>query len=109
VTGEEAPVEAATMVNPADSEAPPPGAGLTTVIVALSTDAMSLAGIEAVSVVAFINVVLRLELFHRTVELLMKFVPVTLNVNAEPPAVAELGEMDTSVGAGLEATVIVKG
>ena len=43
----------------------------------------------------------RLDQFHLTTELLTKFVPVTVNVKEEPPAVVELGLMLESVGTGL--------
>jgi len=38
----------------------------------------------------------------------MKLLPVTVMVNAGPPAVAELGEMDVRVGTGLLAGLMVK-
>src|SRR4030042_2052634 len=38
----------------------------------------------------------------------MKLVPLTVNVNAEPPAVAELGLRLVVVGTGLSGTLIVK-
>jgi hypothetical protein len=39
--------------------------------------------------------------FHRTVELEMKLAPVSVNVKADPPAVAVLGEIPVRVGMGL--------
>ena len=44
--------------------------------------------------------------FHLTTELEMKLVPVTVRVNAEPPAVAELGLKLLSVGTGLGAIMV---
>ena len=45
--------------------------------------------------------------FHRTFEVETKPVPVTVRVKADPPAVAELGEMEVRVGAGLFGAVMV--
>lgn len=61
---------------------------------------MSLAGIDAVSFVLRTNVVVRLLPFHRTTDELMKFDPFTVSVNAAPPAVALVGEMELTVGTG---------
>ena len=64
---------------------PPPGEGLTTVIVAVPGDAMRADGTVAVSCVALTNVVTRLFLFQTTTEptglpaLCTKFVPFTVN------------------------------
>ena len=44
--------------------------------------------------------------FHLTTELEMKLVPVTVRVNPEPPAVAELGLKLLSVGTGLGAIMV---
>lgn len=63
--------------------------------------ARSLAGIVAVTCVALTKVVARFEPFHCTMEFETKFVPVAVNVNAAPAAVALEGEMLVSVGAGL--------
>lgn len=52
--------------------------------------------------------VVRATPFHRTEELGIKPVPVTVRVKAGPPAVAELGEMEMMVGAGLLAGLMVK-
>ncbi len=85
----------------AAADVPPPGAGLTTDTEALPTLAISLAAIAAVTCVALTKVVVRSEPFQRTTELETKLVPFTVNVNPEPPAVALVGEMVASVGAGL--------
>jgi hypothetical protein len=87
-------------------EVPPPGAGLKTVTEAVPAVAMSAAVIETVSWVAETYVVVRFDPFQRTTELLMKFVPVTVSVNAEPPAVADEGLRLLRVGTGLAATIV---
>lgn len=50
------------------------------------------------------NVVVRFDPFHRTVEFETKFEPFTVNVKAGPPAAAELGLMLVSTGAAAETT-----
>ena len=70
---------------------------------------MSLAGICAVSWAAEIKVVGRFDPFQRTSDELTKLVPVTVRVNAAPPAVAELGMRLIRVGAGGGGCVIVNG
>ena len=90
----------ATMPTLTELEAPPPGAGLNTVILAVPALAISAAGICAVSWVLLTKVVVRSAPFQRTTELLMKFVPLTVNVNAAPPAVSELGLTLLMVGVG---------
>jgi hypothetical protein len=99
---------AALMVNVFAEEVPPPGVGLTTVTLAVPADAMSVAGIAAVSCEAETYVVVRANPFHRTDELEIKPVPVTVRVKAGPPAVAELGERVVMVGTGLLAALMVK-
>ena len=69
-------------------EAPPPGAGLNTLTDAAPGSAMSAAGIAAVNCVALIYVVTRSEPFHLTTDPLIKLAPLTVRVNADPPAVA---------------------
>jgi hypothetical protein len=86
-------------VNPL--EVPPPGKGFTTVTVAVPPVAMSLAKIAAVNCVLLTKVVVRGLPFHCTTELETKLVPVTVSVNAAPPAVALVGESEVTVGAGL--------
>ncbi len=81
-------------------EAPPPGVGLKTVIVAGPSVIRSLAGICAVSWVLLTKFVVRLAPFHRTVAPLTKPAPVTVSVNAEPPPLAEAGFKPLSVGSG---------
>jgi hypothetical protein len=62
---------------------------------------MSAARIEAVICVALTYVVVRFVPFQRTTEPEMKFVPLTVNVKADPPAVAEEGLRLVVVGTGL--------
>jgi hypothetical protein len=82
-------------------EVPPPGDGLTTVTLVVPATAMSAAMIAAVTCVLLTNVLVRLEPFHCTVDVLTKLVPLTVSVNAAPPAVAEAGLRLVIVGAGL--------
>jgi len=65
--------------------------------------AMSVAVISAVSSVALTNVVGRDDPFQRTVELEMKPVPLTSNVNAASPAVMDEGIRPVRVGGGMSA------
>ena len=81
-------------------DVPPPGAALTTVIGTLPGLATSPAPIAAVSCVELTNVVVRAALFQRTTDPDTKLVPLTVSVNADPPAVALLGTSEVSVGRG---------
>jgi len=81
-------------------ELPPPGAGLTTVMGTFPPAAISLAEIWAVSTVELLKVVVRMLPFHCTVEDEMKLLPFTVSVNAAPPAVALLGEIEVIAGMG---------
>jgi len=65
--------------------------GFATVTLAVPVEAMSLAGIAAVSREALTNVVVRFDPFHLTVELETKFVPSTVKVKAGPPVGNVLG------------------
>jgi hypothetical protein len=89
------------IVNANPLDVPPPGVGVETVTVAVPPDAMSAASIPACKLVPETNVVARAVPFHCTVEEVMKFAPVTVSVNAAPPAVAEFVLKDVIVGAGL--------
>jgi hypothetical protein len=62
---------------------------------------ISEAGIAAVNWVEETNVVVRSEPFHLTTDPEMKLVPLTVNVKADPPAVAEEGLRFVVVGKGL--------
>src|SRR6267142_2098801 len=81
-------------------DVPPPGAGLKTVTRAVPAVRRSVAGIVAVSWVADTYVVGRLVPFHRTIELVTKFVPVTVSVNPELPAVTRFGTRLVVPGTG---------
>src|SRR5260370_20065733 len=71
-------------------------------------EAMSLAGIAAVTCVALANVVVRFEPLTWTVAPFTKFEPLAVSVKAGPPAVAVLGEMLVRDGGGV-VTVKVTG
>ena len=75
--------------------------GLTTPMESVPAEAMSLAGIEAVSCVLLTNVVVRFEPFTWTTDPFTKFEPLAVSVKAGPPAVAVLGEMLASDGGEL--------
>ena len=79
----------------------PPGAGFVTVTVAVPAAAISAAVIAAVSWVALTNVVVLAAPLNFTTDVDTNPVPFTVNVNAAPPAVALVGEIEVSVGAGL--------
>jgi hypothetical protein len=89
-------------------EVPPPGGGENTVTCAVPATAMSEAGIAAVNLVAETNVVARSSPFQRTTELVTNLLPLTVSVNAAPPAVREEGLRLVVVGTGLSGTLIVK-
>ena len=82
-------------------DVPPPGVGFITVTDAVPAAAMSLAGTEAVTFVPLTYFVVSPVPFQRTVEVETKFVPVTVRVNAAPPAVAPGGESELAFGDGL--------
>ena len=94
------------IVNVSEFEVPPPGVGFKTVIAAVPELAMSAAVIVAVNCVALTNVVTRALPFHCAVDPLMKFVPVSVIVNAAPPAPVEVGEIAVSVGTGFAALIV---
>src|SRR5262245_64273918 len=85
-------------------EVPPPG--FTTLTCAVPAALMSVAGIAAVSWVALTNVVLRAAPFHCTTEPETKLLPLTVSVNAGPPAVALLGARVVRPGAGVPALIV---
>jgi len=87
-------------------EVPPPGAGFTTVTLALPTEAISLAWIAAVSWLLETNVVVRSEPPHFTTAPLTKLVPLTVSVKPAPPAVAEEGLKPVRLGTGLDAWIV---
>ena len=81
--------------------APPPGPGVEAVTIAVPPVEISAAVIAACKLVLETNVVVRAAPFHCTVEENTKLVPVTVSVNAAPPATVEFGPKDAIVGAGL--------
>jgi hypothetical protein len=91
----------AATVNATEFDPPPPGPGLKTVTAASPALAISLAGIAAERLVPLLNIVVRFEPFHRTVEFDTKPVPLTDSVNAGPPAMAEVGLIAEISGSGL--------
>lgn len=95
------------IVKVAAAEAPALGAGLATVMESVPADAMSPAGILAVSCVALTKVVVRLEPLTLTVAPLTKFVPFTVKVKAAPPTIALPGERLVMVGLGLLTVSVV--
>jgi hypothetical protein len=84
-----------------------PPHGVTTVIEAVPTLAMRPKGTVALSCVAETNVVASGVPFQFTVEPEAKFVPFTVNVNCEPPALAQVGLSELTVGAALIVNVSV--
>ena len=86
-------------------EVPPPGVGFTTVTEAVPVAFTSAANMTAVKVVLETNVVEREEPFQFTTEFETKFVPFTVSVKSELPAVVEVGVIEVVVGTGF---VIVK-
>jgi hypothetical protein len=88
-------------------EAPPPGAGLKTVTVAVPAVAMSLAGICAVRG-PLLSAVGRSLPFQRTTELGTKFVPITARVKVCAPTGAQFGSRELIVGMGFVPLLMVK-
>jgi transcription initiation factor TFIIIB Brf1 subunit/transcription initiation factor TFIIB len=89
------------IVNVSGLEVPPPGTGVVTVTMALPAVAISAAVTAACKLVLETNVVVRALPFHWIVEEETKLDPVTVSVNAAPPAPAKLGFSDVAVGDGL--------
>ena len=92
---------AANTLNDCATEGPPPGPGLTTVTATVLAELMSPAAIWAVSWVLLTNVVGRATPFHWTIEVLRKFVPVTVSGKAIPPAATLVGASAVIAGTGL--------
>jgi len=95
----------AAIVNVCAFEVPPHW--VTTVTEAVPVVAMRAAGTVAVSCVAETNVVVSGLPFQFTVEPETKLVPFTVNVNCGPPAVAQVGLSELTVGAALIVTTSV--
>jgi hypothetical protein len=94
-------VLAAVMVNVRAALVPPPGAGENTVTVAVPAVVILVAGTMAVSEVELTKLVVSAVPFHLITELLIKLLPVAVNVNAGLPAVMVEGEMLLNTGTGL--------
>ena len=86
---------------------PPPGVGFLTEMLSAPLWARSLASTAAFREVEFTNVVVREAPFTSTVELVLKFVPVTLSVAAGFPAGKLEGEMLPAPGTGLFTVKVV--
>src|SRR5207237_1162666 len=82
-------------------EGPPAGAGLKTTTGYVPAIATSAAVSCAINCVALTSVVGRSTAPRRTMELLLKLLPFTVNANAASPAVLLVGAMLASVGTGL--------
>lgn len=80
---------------------PPPGAGFVTATLAVPAAAISAAAIAAVSWVVLTNVVVFDTPLKVIADVDTNPVPFTVRVNAAPPAVALVGEMEATAGAGL--------
>jgi len=92
-------VGVAAIVNVCEFDVPPHG--VTTVTEAVPALAMRAAGTVAVSCVAETNAVVSAVPFQFTVEPETKLVPFAVSVNCGPPAVAQFGLTELSVGAAL--------
>jgi len=91
-------LEIAAIANSAEPEFPPPGLGFVTLTSPVPEFAISAAVICACSSVFEVNVLARKLPFHCTVDDDKKFVPVIVNVNAAPPALAEPGLKEAIAG-----------
>ena len=87
-------------VNVFADDVPPPGPGFVTVTLIVAPVAMSVAGIEAVSVALLEKVVVRGAPFQFTTEVARKPEPFTVSVKAGSPAVALAGTMEVTIGFG---------
>ena len=99
-------VGAGAIVNDSDGDVPPPGAGVNTDTWAAPAAARSLAGMAAVNRDSLTYVVARSAAFQRTTEFVAKLPPLTVSMNAAPPAVPDVGESDDSVGVGASTVTV---
>ena len=86
-------------------DVPPPGPGLYTVTCAVPPEVMSEARILACKLVTSpppltVGVVVRFDPFHLTTDDDVNVLPLTVRVNADPPAVALLGLSEVITGNG---------
>jgi len=95
---------AAMMLKVAGRDVPPPGAGLVTVTCTVPAVAISAAEMAALIWLALTKVVVRALPFQFTIELLIKFDPFTIKLNAGPPEVMLVGEIEANVGMGFGGT-----
>lgn len=91
----------------AAADVPPPGVGLKTVIGNEPAAPTSAAVNNAVNCVELTNAVARLLPLRRTTELLTKFVPLTVSINAASPAVLLAGKRLEIAGIGLSTVKIL--
>jgi hypothetical protein len=89
-------------------DVPPPGAGFVTFTIWDPPEATSEARIAAVTCVAFTNVVALAFPLKFTTDVLTKFVPFTVNVNAPEPVITPPGNNEVIVGEGFGAVLILK-
>ena len=83
------------------AEVPPPGVGLNTVTGTAPADAMLAFVTAAMSLVVETKVVVRSTPFHRTTDLVLKPVPLTVRTKSDPPWAVDVGVMLVVVGTGL--------
>lgn len=95
-----------SIVNVCGLEVPPPGAGLNIVMDAVPAVAISLLGIVTLTWVALTKVVASATPFQSTTVPLTKLLPVSVRMNAGPPAIAEFADKDPNVGAGFVALIV---
>ena len=97
----------AAMSNVAALDVPPPGPGSTTTTPACPGCAISATLICVVSLVLLTKLVGRFARFHCTAELLMKPLPLTVSVNAAPPADADAGPSVSIAGTGFSFGAVI--
>jgi len=95
------PGTALSMVKVFAPEVPPPGVGMNTVTEAVPAVLMSAAVIVAVICVLLTKCVVCFFPFHITSEVETKLEPLAVSVKVAPPAVAEVGEIESRAGTGL--------
>src|SRR5437868_6383173 len=86
-------------------DVPPPGPGVTTVMVAAPMLAMSAWDAVMVSCAEETNAVVRGDAFQFTCDAAMKPLPLTVSVNDGPPAITEAGEIVEITGTEFPVTL----
>lgn len=99
-------IEKPTIVSVSPLDEPPPGVGLNTVTEGVPVVAMAVAETDAINCVALVKVVAKAVPLSFTIEVLMKFVPVSISETAVPADTVE-GCNPVRVGAGLPAALMV--